>query len=97
MRRFLAACGAILALAMLAPTASAGEWMFKRSNYSYSPARGEEFGPNRFARGPYYSQPHGAVVRSGYRHLRGYPYGGWGYGWDNYHLFESWIQFGEQF
>jgi hypothetical protein len=96
MRRIFVFVSAVLALTAIAAPAQASEWMFKSSNFSQSPHRGEEFGPNRFARGPYYSQPHGAVVRSGYRHLRGSP-SGWGHGWDNYHLFESWIQFGEQF
>ena len=88
----------VMAAAILVTTnsASAADWMFKRSNYSYSPYRGQVHGPNRYARGPYYSRPRGFVVRSGYRHMHSHITVG-GQSTDHLNLTESWVQFGEQF
>jgi hypothetical protein len=68
--------------------------MFRPSDYSRSPQWGVETGPNRFARGPYYTQPQGAVVRTGFRHLNSnQSYRGT---CDHFNLTESWIQYAEQ-
>ncbi len=89
----------VLAAALMpttAATAGAADWMFKRSNYSYSPYRGSAHGANRFARGPYYSRPRGFIVRSGYRNLHSQITVG-GQTTDHLNLMESWVQYAEQF
>jgi hypothetical protein len=91
----LCCAGALSAGLLPATSIHAADWMFKPSNYSHSPSRGE-VGPNRFARGPYYSQPVGAYFRGGYRHLSS-TLSSRGQTSDNLHVFESWVQFGEQF
>lgn len=89
---------AVVALGMLvaSPTAEGADWTFKRSYHTHSPQWGVEKGVNRFARGPYYSQPSGAIVRYGYRNLNSH-LSVRGRTWDHLNVFESWIQFGEQF
>jgi hypothetical protein len=86
----------IAALLLQAAGQSArADWMFRRSDYSHSPQWGIETGPNRFARGPYYTQPQGAVVRFGYRNLNSNQSFKGGT-WDHLHYVESWIQYAEQ-
>jgi hypothetical protein len=82
-------------LLLVAGNRTRADWVFKRSDYSRSPQWGVETGANRFARGPYFTQPHGAVVRSGFRHLNSHQNFRGGT-WDHLHVFESWIQYAEQ-
>ena len=88
----------IVAAAFLASgrTAGADDWIFHESAYSYSPRWGQEFGPNRFARGPYYTPQYGGFIRSGYRNLNS-NVGGRGWNGDYSNHFESWYQVGEQY
>jgi hypothetical protein len=97
MTSFLAAA-VFVSVAFLASGGSvrADDWMFHRSAYSYSPRWGQEHGPNRFARGPYYTPQFGGVVRSGYRHLNT-NVGGRGWSGDYSSHFESWYQVGGQY
>ena len=92
-RSLLLFVGAWLLLAAHNPVRA--DWVFKRSDYSRSPQWGVETGPNRFARGPYFTQPQGAVVRSGFRNLNSHQSFRGGT-WDNLNVFESWIQYAEQ-
>jgi hypothetical protein len=106
MLRALVIAAVLTTSVVFARSASADDWMFQPSAYSYSPRRGVEFGPDRFSRGPYYGPQYGAFYRSGYRNLHtgGWGYGGgWGGGWGGWgggdygNVNESWFQTGEQY
>ena len=91
---------ALLAAVSAAPlfaagSASADNWMFRRSYYSHTPARPVTVG-NRAMGGPYYVRPQGLYVSGGYRYLRG-TINVHGRIFDNYNLYESWVQTGGQF
>lgn len=92
---------AFLFVAFTCGAARADDWMFRGSAYSYSPRSGQEFGANRFTRGPYYSPQYGGYYRGGYRNLHGGVggwgggWGGWGGSWDYSNHYETWWQTGE--
>jgi hypothetical protein len=90
----------LFAVLAVGQSASADDWMFHGSAYSYSPRWGREVGADRFSRGPYYTSQFGGVVRSGYRNLNSNLGGGWGRGggtWDHNSVFESWYQMSGQY
>jgi hypothetical protein len=92
----------LFAVVAVGQSASADDWMFHGSAYSYSPRWGREVGADRFSRGPYYTSQFGGVVRSGYRNLNSNLGGGWGRGggggtWDHNSVFESWYQMSGQY
>jgi hypothetical protein len=92
MIRFLLAM--VAAAALTASTASAGSWVFQRSYYSHDPVTQVRLGRQVYG-GPYYTRPVGAYVKSGYRNLRSTIQVGGG-SYDHVNVWESWIQYGEQ-
>ena len=82
-------------LASGASAARAESWIFRRSYYSHDPATHIQLGVQPRG-GPYYARPFGASVNTGYRHLHSTIRVG-GQTRDHVHVYESWVQFGEQF
>jgi len=84
-----------VAMTLGASPARGESWIFQPSYYSHDPATQVRIGPAP-RNGPYYTRPFGAAVNAGYRHLNSSIRVG-GQTSDHVHLFESWVQFREQF
>ncbi|MBS0211053.1 MAG: hypothetical protein JSS27_19080 [Planctomycetes bacterium] len=80
----------IVVLIALVPVAARAEsWAFGPSFYSHSaPAQPQWVVPSR---GPFYTQPPGFYVRSGYRNVRGFINVG-GQSFEQMNVWESWVQ-----
>ncbi len=94
-RLFVIAMLALIAcLVFCANLASAQSWTFRRSYYSHEPVQRVEVGPPANTR-LRYTQPAGEFIRWGWRNsnassnIRS--------SFDNFRVFESWIQGGSQF
>jgi hypothetical protein len=88
--RLLAAFALLGAAPALAET-----WMFRPSYYTHNPTTHVRIG-RQYSEGPIYSRPQGGYVRSGYRNMRSTIQVG-GNTYDHTNVWESWVQFGEQY
>ncbi len=75
--------------------ASAGSWIFQRSYYSHDPVTKVRVGPQASG-GPYYTPVSGQFITTGYRNLRS-TINVRGMVFDQYNVWDSWIQVGGQF
>ncbi len=79
-----------------ASPARADSWIFQRSYYTHDPVTDVRIGRQTTVGGPYYSRPQGQYIRTGTRYINStinVP----GYGSDQYNVYESWIQYGQQY
>lgn len=93
-RKFLIAATLCVSLASVSAVRAEG-WMFNPSYYSHSPPQPVQVGP-RLTGGPFYTRPQGAYINGGYRRLNS-RINVKGQTVDNLNVYESWIQYGQQF
>lgn len=85
----------LFAAAFTAAPLPAASWVFQRSYYSHDPVTKVRIGPQATG-GPYYTPVRGEFISTGYRHLRS-QIRVRGMVFDQYNVWESWIQTGAQF
>lgn len=79
----------------LSHSASAASWVFQKSYYSHDPVTEVRIGPQASG-GPYYSRVQGEFTTIGLRHVRS-QINVRGVVFDQYNVWDSWIQTGAQF
>jgi hypothetical protein len=81
----------LIAACVAAPvSAQAESWVFGPSYYSHTPYLPSQR-PAAQSRGPFYNQPPGYSVKSGYRNIRGFINVG-GQTFEQMNVWESWVQ-----
>jgi len=88
---------ALAAVLVFSGSVQASSWIFLPSYYSHDPVTDVRIGPEQYRfDGPYYTRPQGEYVRGGYRNSDS-TFGRGRGGCDQFHIFESWIQYGSQY
>ncbi len=95
MKRLITLLIVVAAGSSAVSSASAASWVFQRSYYSHDPVTQVRVGPQASG-GPYYSRVQGEFITTGVRHVRS-QINVRGLVFDQYNVWDSWIQTGAQF